>query len=145
MCKITFWDSLKKHLLNQRFTKAVEIRKDCKRKLTIILTPLRLLEFFFDDVLVDMIFGYTKLHSHRDKAGIGFEITIEKIRLFLTMLLLSGCHKLQTVKCTGRRPPILSCKQGLIQCLILHSSVFFGIFVTMNNLINKTNSRSSLL
>ena len=39
-----------------------------------------------------MIFGYTKLYSHREKAGISFEITNEKIRLFLSMLLLSGCH-----------------------------------------------------
>ena len=40
-----------------------------------IVTPLRLLELFFDDVLLDMIFGYTKLYSHREKAGISFEIT----------------------------------------------------------------------
>ena len=76
------------------------------------MTPLRLLELFVDDVLVDMTFGYTKLYSHREKAGISFEITDEKIRLFSSMLLLSGCHKLHTVK---RRPPILLCKQGLIQ------------------------------
>ena len=46
------------------------------------MTPLRLLELFFDDVLDDMIFGCTKLYSHRKKAGISFEITNEKIRLF---------------------------------------------------------------
>ena len=40
-----------------------------------IVTPLRFLELFFDDVLVDMIFGYTKLYSHREKVGICFEIT----------------------------------------------------------------------
>ena len=34
-------------------------------KLHNIVTPLRLLELFFDDVLVDMIVGYTKLYSHR--------------------------------------------------------------------------------
>ena len=43
-----------------------------------ILTSLKLLELFFDDVLVDMIFGYTKLYSHREKAGISFGITNEK-------------------------------------------------------------------
>ena len=59
-----------------------------------IVTPLRLFELFFDEVLVDMIFGYTKLHSQREKADISFEITNKKIRLFLSMLLLSGCHKL---------------------------------------------------
>ena len=59
-------------------------------KLDDIVTPLRLLELFFDDVLVDMIVGYTKLYSHREKADIGFEITKEKIRFILSMLLLGG-------------------------------------------------------
>ena len=59
-----------------------------------ILTPLRLLQLFFDGVLVDMIVGFTKLYSHREKADVSFEITIEKIRLFLSMLLFSGSHKL---------------------------------------------------
>ena len=62
-----------------------------------IVTPLRLLKLFFDHVLVDMIFGHTKLYSHRQKAGISFEITNEKIRLFLSMLLLSGCRKASRV------------------------------------------------
>ena len=63
-----------------------------------IVTLLRLLKLFFDDILVDMIFGYTKLHSHREKANISFEITNERIRLFSSMLLLSGCHKLPDCK-----------------------------------------------
>ena len=63
-------------------------------KLDDIVTPLRLLELFFDDVLADMIVGYSKLFSHRQKADSSFEITNEKIRLFLSMLLLSGCYKL---------------------------------------------------
>ena len=110
-------------------------------KLDNIVTPLRLLELFFDDVLVDMIVGYTKLYSHREKADISFETTNEKIWLFLSMLLLSGCHRFQTVKCIGRRPPTPI--QGLIQCLVIRSSIIFGIsiFVTTNNLINETNSR----
>ena len=57
------------------------------------MTLLKLLKLFFDYVLVDMIFGYTKLCSHKEKADISFEITNEKIRLFSTMLLLSGCFK----------------------------------------------------
>ena len=52
-------------------------------KLDNIVTPLRLLELLFDDVLVDMIVGYTKLYSHREKAGINFGITNEKIPLSL--------------------------------------------------------------
>ena len=41
-----------------------------------------------------MIVDYTKLHSYRKKADVSFEISNEKIRLFLSMLLLSGCYKL---------------------------------------------------
>ena len=48
-------------------------------KLDDIVTPLRLLELFFDDVLVDMIVGYTKLYSHKEVADLSFEITNEKI------------------------------------------------------------------
>ena len=59
-----------------------------------IVTPLRLVELLFDKVLVDMILGDTALYSYRWKVGISFEITNEKIRLFLSMLLLSGCFKL---------------------------------------------------
>ena len=59
------------------------------------MTPLRHLELSFDDVLVDMIFGYTKLHSYREKAGISFEVTYERICLFLNkqMLLFNRCHE----------------------------------------------------
>ena len=63
-------------------------------KLDDIVTPFRFLELFFDDVLADMIFGFTKLYSHREKTSISFEITNKKFHLFLSMLLLSGCHKL---------------------------------------------------
>ena len=57
-------------------------------KLDDILTPVRLLELFSDDTLVNMIVGYTKLYTQREKADIRFEITNQKIRLFLGMLLL---------------------------------------------------------
>ena len=63
-------------------------------KIDNIVTALRLLELLFGDALVDMIVGYTKLYSHREKTNISFEITNEKICLFLSVLLLSGCHKL---------------------------------------------------
>ena len=67
-------------------------------KLDNTVTPLRLLELFFDDVLVDMIVGYTKLYSHRENADISFETTNQKIWLFLNLLLLSGFHRFETVK-----------------------------------------------
>ena len=44
-------------------------------KLDDAVTTLRHLELFFDDVLVDMMVGYTKLCSHREKVGISFKIT----------------------------------------------------------------------
>ena len=59
-----------------------------------IVTPLRLPELFFVDVLANMIVGYTKSYSHREKADISFEITNEKIHLLLSRLLLRGYHKL---------------------------------------------------
>ena len=65
------------------------------------MTPLRLLELFFDDILVDMIVDLTKLYSYGKKTGVSSEITNKQIRLFLSL---------------------------------------FSIFVTTNNLINKTNS-----
>ena len=52
-------------------------------KLDDIVTPLRVSELFFDNVLVDIIVGYTKLYSHRQKADISFEITNEKNPLIL--------------------------------------------------------------
>ena len=91
-------------------------------KLDDIVTPLRLLELFFDDVLNDMIVGYSKLYSHREKAEICFEITNEKISLFLNMLLLRGCHKLSDCKMYWQATPILLCNQGLTQCFVSISS-----------------------
>ena len=40
-----------------------------------------------------MCFGYIKLYSQREKAGISFEITHEKDCLFLNTLRLSEYHK----------------------------------------------------
>ena len=95
-------------------------------KLDHIETPLRLLgELFFDAVLVDMIVGNTRLYGHREKADISFEITNEKIRLFLSMLLLSGCHKLPDCKMYLEATPILLCKKGPIKCLVIRLSAFF--------------------
>ena len=67
-------------------------------KLDNIVAPLRPFELFFDDVLIDMIVGYTKLYNHREKADISFEITKEKIYLLLRILLLSGYHILPDPK-----------------------------------------------
>ena len=112
-------------------------------KIDNIVTALRLLELLFHDALVDMIVGYTKLYSLREKIDISFEITNEKICLFLSMLLTSGCHKLLDRKMYWKM--ILEPDTRCDQCLAIRSSVFFGIFIflTMSNLNNKTNSRSS--
>ena len=102
-----------------------------------IVTRLRPLELFFDDALVNKIVGYTKLYSHREKAGVSFEITNEKNCFCLSMLRLRGCLSFQTIKRFGRKLPILLCKEGLIRCLVIHSSVF------LINKTNETNSRGS--
>ena len=91
-----------------------------------MVTPLRLFELFFDDVLVDIIFGYTKLYSYREKVDISFETINEKICLF-SSILLSGCHNLPDRKMYWKANPMLLCKHGLIECLVIRSSVFFGI------------------
>ena len=44
-------------------------------KLKNIETLVRLFELFFDNALLDMIVGYTKLYGHREKADTSFEIT----------------------------------------------------------------------
>ena len=51
-------------------------------KLSNIVTPLQLLKLIFDDVLNDMIVGYNKLYSHREKAEISFQISNKKNCLF---------------------------------------------------------------
>ena len=58
------------------------------------MAPLKLLKLLFDDVLVDLIVGYTMLYSHREKTDINFEVNNKKNPLFVSMLPLSGCHKL---------------------------------------------------
>ena len=60
-------------------------------KLDDLVTPFRLLKLFFDNVLVDLIVGY----SHRETVDISFEIANEKNRLFLIVLPLRGYHMLQ--------------------------------------------------
>ena len=85
------------------------------------MTPLRLFELFVRNVLVDMIFGYTKLYSHNEKSINSFEITDEKIRLFFSMLLLSGDYNLPYRKMYWQATLdtfLLLCKQGLTQCLV---------------------------
>ena len=49
------------------------------------VTPLRFLELLFEDILVDMIFVYTKLYGHTEKVDTRCEITNEKIRLFFSI------------------------------------------------------------
>ena len=65
----------------------------------------------FDDVLVDMIFlkifDDLFLTTPREKGGISFEITNEKIDLFLSMLLIGECDDLSGCKMCQERSPIL--------------------------------------
>ena len=58
-----------------------------------IVTSLTLLKLLFDNALVyDNLLH--RVYSNREKADISFEITKEKLCLFLRMLLLCGWHKL---------------------------------------------------
>ena len=91
-----------------------------------------------------MIVGYTKFWSQREKADTGFEITNEIFRLFLSILLLSGCQKLRDCKMYWETPP-----ETFVQAMFdliprnTFESILISIFVKTNNSINKTNSRSS--
>ena len=65
------------------------------REIDDIVTSLRLLKLFFEDVLGNMIVGYTKLCRHREKADINFEINNENnLLILINILLVNGCHKL---------------------------------------------------
>ena len=115
-------------------------------KLDDVVTPLRLLELFFDDLLVDMTVGYTKLYSYREKADVSFEISNEKNRLFLSMLLLSGCHKLPDRKMyweTTTDTFVKARSDSIRRNTFKHILRNLHLCVTTNNLINKTNSPSS--
>ena len=108
-----------------------------------LLIPDRLLDLFF--VTFQLIWFLAISSCTVEKAGINFEITNNKIWLFLSMLLLTGYLKFPDDRMYWEVTPILFCKQGLVQCFVIRSSVFFRIFIFVitNNLINKTNSRSS--
>ena len=109
-----------------------------------LVTPLRLLKLFF--VTFQLIWFLATSSCTVEKVGINFEITNDKTWLTLSMSLLTGYHKLPDHKMYWEMTPIVLCQQGLIQCLVIRSRGFFRIFifVVKNNLINKTNSRSSL-
>ena len=75
-----------------------------------IVTPIRLLELFFDDVLVGMIIICIKLYRkesklYREKAEISLEITDERICFLLSILLPSECHKLTDHKIYWKTTP----------------------------------------
>ena len=73
-------------------------------KLDDIGTPLRLFELFFDDALIDMIVGYTKLHDNREKSETSFQINNETFRLSLACYYLVSLLRFYTVKCIARQP-----------------------------------------
>ena len=105
-------------------------------------TSLRLFELFFVDVLVDMIFGYTKMQAIERKQTLVFKISNETFCLFLGVSLLSGCQKLPDCKINWETPPDTFLKA--MSDSMSRLNVFFEISIIMatNNLINKTNSRN---
>ena len=61
-----------------------------------LMTPLRLLKLFF---VTYQLIRFLAVSSYTaEKAGANFEVTNEKIQLFLRMLLLTGCPKLPNHK-----------------------------------------------
>ena len=115
-----------------------------------IVTPLRLFELFVRNVLVDMIFGYTKLYSHNEKSINSFEITDEKIRLFFSMLLLSGDYNLPYRKMYWQVTLdtfLLLCKQGLTQCLVIQEieRILQNPHLCGNEQLDKKDKLSKLL
>ena len=115
-----------------------------------IVTPLRLFELFVRNVLVDMIFGYTKLYSHNEKTINSFEITDEKIRLFFSMLLLSGGYNLPYRKMYWQATLdtfLLLCKQGLTQCLVIQEieRILQNPHLCGNEQLDKKDKLSKLL
>ena len=60
-----------------------------------LVTPLRIFELFFVISVTYQLIRFLATSSCTvEKAGINFEITNEKIRLFLSVLLLTAYHKL---------------------------------------------------
>ena len=66
------------------------------RALDELVTLLRLLELFF--MMCQLILFCATSSCTVEKASINFEITDEKMRLFLSTLLLTGYHKLPDLK-----------------------------------------------
>ena len=98
-------------------------------------------------MLVDINVGYTKLYDHREKADTivlkVLKISNETFRLFLDMLLLSGCHELPDHKIHWETSPDTFVK-ATSDSMSRLNKVFFEISVTAttNILINKNNSQS---
>ena len=59
---------------------------------------LKLRESLFDDVFVDMMVGHNKLHNHREKADISFEVTYEKFAYSEACYCLEGTIKVPVRK-----------------------------------------------
>ena len=77
-----------------------------------------------------MIVGYTKLYSNREKASISFEITNEKNRLFLSMLLHSECLMLLDRKTYWEKAPrYFSVTRSDSMPLYTFESILIGIFI----------------
>ena len=96
-----------------------------------IVTPLRLLELFFDYVF-DMIFGNPKFYIIERKQALFLKLLLKLFAYWYACYWLVGTI---SFPCIGRQPPIPLCKQGLIQCFLIYASVF---------LINKKIYQSAL-
>ena len=57
-------------------------------------TSLSFFKICFDDAIVTQIVGIIKPYGQREKGDRKFDLSNQKFRLFLDILLLSGYHKL---------------------------------------------------
>jgi len=64
--------------------------KPLERRFTEPLTPVAIFNAFFDDDVVKYMVKMTKLYAQRDKGKHGFSIDVSEMRLFYTVLILSG-------------------------------------------------------
>ena len=65
-----------------------------KKFLQVCSSFTTLFNLFFDDKVVEYLAKMTKLYSHQEKGKYSFNVNQSEMRLFIAILLLSGCNVL---------------------------------------------------
>nr|CAD7595708.1 unnamed protein product [Timema genevievae] len=61
------------------------------------MSPVQIFELFFDDVVVKMLVDFTNIYA-RQAGDMTFELTLDEMRIFLAILLLTGYNPLPRYK-----------------------------------------------